>query len=121
MGTCIGVSSGAGDTVGPVSVDSQIDALVARTRAVMGERKRADPRAVFADVLSELRIPAEEAEAWRNGADIVGAAYERLVDARARREHGQFFTPFWAGEVMAGWLFARSRKLLLDPGCGAGG
>jgi adenine-specific DNA-methyltransferase len=104
-----------------VSVDSQIDALVARTRAIMGERKRADPRAVFADVLSELRVPTEEAEAWRNGADIVGAAYERLVDARARREHGQFFTPFWAGEVMAGWLFARSRTLLLDPGCGAGG
>jgi SAM-dependent methyltransferase len=113
--------SGAVGTVGLVSVDSEIDALVARTRAVMGERKQVDPRVAFAAVLSELRVPAEEVEAWRNGADILGAAYERLVDARVRREKGQFFTPFWAGEVMAGWLYVKPRTLLLDPGCGAGG
>lgn len=75
----------------------------------------------FSAVLASLHISPEEAEAWRDGTDIVGAAYERLVSARDRREQGQFFTPFWAGEVMAGWLFLTPRRLLLDAGCGAGG
>jgi adenine-specific DNA-methyltransferase len=101
-----------------MSVERQIDGLVSRTRAAAGKR---DVRAAFADVLATLRIPPEEAEAWRDGTDIVGAAYERLLSPGARRLHGQFFTPFWAGEVMAGWLFSEPRRLVLDPGCGAGG
>jgi adenine-specific DNA-methyltransferase len=101
-----------------VSVESEIDALVARARATVGD---GDVRSAFAEVLSTLRISPAEADAWRDGTDIVGAAYERLVSGRTRREQGQFFTPFWAGEVMSGWLFSEPRKLLADPGCGAGG
>lgn len=100
-----------------MSVEREIDALVARARA----QAEGDVRKAFADVLATLRISPEEADAWRDGTDIVGAAYERLVAARDRRQRGQFFTPFWAGEVMAGWLFREPRRLLLDAGCGAGG
>src|SRR5438128_2489481 len=101
-----------------MSVESQIDGLVARTRAAAGKR---DVRTACAEILATLRIPPEEADAWRDGTHIVGAAYERLVSPRSRRVQGQFFTPLWAGEVMAGWLFSEPRRLLLDPGCGAGG
>src|SRR5262249_19703159 len=34
---------------------------------------------------------------------------------------GQFFTPFWAGEVMAGWVFEEKVDLCVDPGAGSGG
>jgi len=101
-----------------VSVERHIADLVMRTRVAAAG---GDVRAAFADVLETLRIPPAEIEAWRDGTDIIGAAYERLVSARIRRTQGQFFTPFWAGEVMAGWLFSEQRQLLLDPGCGAGG
>jgi SAM-dependent methyltransferase len=58
--------------------------------------------------------------AWRDGTDIVGAAYERILTGEQRRAAGQFYTPFWAGDLMAGWLFQKPRKLVLDPGVGPG-
>src|SRR6266540_7533375 len=98
--------SGERGTVDRVSVERHIADLVMRTRVAAAG---GDVRAAFADVLETLRIPPAEIEAWRDGTDIIGAAYERLVSARIRRTQGQFFTPFWAGEVMAGWLFSEQR------------
>lgn len=77
-------------------------------------------RDVLKEHLARLTISDEEQRAWRNGLDIVGAAYESLFTGEQRRNHGQFFTPFWAGELMAGWAFEDKIDLALDPGCGSG-
>lgn len=94
--------------------------LVARTRALAGD---ADPemlRSAYAQVLSDLPAPGPEHSAWSDGTDVLGGAYERLLSGDQRRAAGQFFTPFWAGELMAGWLLSEPTDLLLDPGCGSG-
>lgn len=100
-----------------MSVEQEIDALVARARVLAGE---GDARQAFRKALAEIVVPAERLALWQDGADIVGRAYERVIDSDARRERGQFFTPFWAGDLIAGWLFREPRRLLLDPGCGSG-
>ncbi len=79
-----------------------------------------DLRAAFEDVLKTLRVPPAEREVWLNGRDVIGTAYERLLTGEQRRNTGQFYTPFWAGEVMAEWLLTDSPDLLLDAGCGSG-
>lgn len=71
-------------------------------------------------MLEELELRAGTPAAWRDGTDVVGGAYERLLPAATRRAAGQFFTPFWAGEVMSRWVMAGSPRLVLDPGCGSG-
>jgi adenine-specific DNA-methyltransferase len=58
--------------------------------------------------------------AWADGRDVIGTAYERLLSGSVRRPAGQFQTPFWAANVMAGWLLQEPAELLLDPGVGAG-
>ena len=78
-------------------------------------------RHVLKEYLARLQVSPKEARAWRDGLDIVGAAYERLFTGEERRDKGQFFTPFWAGEVIARWVFDREIDLALDPGCGSGG
>jgi len=57
---------------------------------------------------------------WADGTDVPGDAFERLVDGADRRSAGQFQTPKWAADVMAGWLLERPVRLLLDPGVGSG-
>ena len=85
-----------------------------------GLRPRKYPalRAAFEQAIADLPTQADSA-VWRDGADIVGRAYERLISGAERRPRGQFFTPFWAGEL---WPVAAGRadQLLLDPGCGSG-
>lgn len=78
-------------------------------------------RNVLQHHLARLEITGEEMNAWRDGLDIVGSAYERLFTGEERRDQGQFFTPFWAGELMAGWAFEEKINLAIDPGCGSGG
>jgi adenine-specific DNA-methyltransferase len=75
-------------------------------------------RRAFARVLDALDVDVGD-PAWSDGTDVVGRAYEALLEPSVRRRRGQFFTPFWAGEVMAGWLFNEPLGLLLDPGCGS--
>jgi SAM-dependent methyltransferase len=77
-------------------------------------------RSAFVDVLRGLHVPAEEMPFWCDGVDVIGSAYERLLTRGERRDLGQLYTPFWAGRVMAGWLYAEPRSLILDPGCGSG-
>jgi adenine-specific DNA-methyltransferase len=57
---------------------------------------------------------------WANGVDVPGIAYEALVSGADRRGAGQFQTPAWAADLMAGWLLREPCELLLDPGVGAG-
>jgi adenine-specific DNA-methyltransferase len=57
---------------------------------------------------------------WADGLDVPGTAYEAVVRAAARRAAGQFQTPFWAADLMAGWLLSEPVRLLLDPGVGTG-
>lgn len=57
---------------------------------------------------------------WRDGVDVPGTAYEELIASAVRRPTGQFQTPFWAADVMAGWLLQEPVELLVDPGVGAG-
>ena len=78
-------------------------------------------RDVLQEHLARLTVPQKEQLAWRDGLDIVGSAYERLFSGDERRDAGQFFTPFWAGEVMAGWAFEQQADVALDPGAGSGG
>lgn len=78
-------------------------------------------RTSYEQVLGALEVSPAESHIWRDGTDVIGATYERLLSGALRRDAGQFFTPFWAGEVMAGWLFEEEIDLLLDPGCGSGG
>ena len=92
--------------------------LVQRTRALARADAPAALRAAFEQVLAD--IPGREHRAWQDGVDVVGRAYEELLTGEVRRAQGQFFTPFWAGEVMAGWLAQEPARLLLDPGCGSG-
>lgn len=102
-------------------------ALVEQTLAradelvVIDEAHASIHRRAFADVLAALRVPKSEAGLWRDGLDIIGTAYEQLFSGEQRRDAGQFFTPFWAGDVMAGWLFEEPLDLVLDPGAGSGG
>jgi adenine-specific DNA-methyltransferase len=106
----------------PMDAPTQaIDFLVDSTLAGVADRR--DPelvREAFLEVLAELTVPSDDQAAWTDGADVFGNAYERLVGGEHRRKAGQFFTPFWAGEVMARWLLSEPTKLMLDPGCGSG-
>lgn len=98
-----------------------IEELVRRTQAAAAEpADTVSLRGAFETVLDELRVPPAERDAWSDGADVIGAAYERLFPAGQRRKAGQFFTPFWAGELMAEWIFRKPTKVLMDPGCGSG-
>jgi hypothetical protein len=102
------------------ATDTAVQQLVS---AVIGEAgsdldKRRD---VLKHHLARLTVPEQERHAWRDGLDIIGTAYETLFTGEQRRDQGQFFTPFWAGEVMAGWVFEQPMQLVLDPGCGSGG
>lgn len=97
-----------------------ISALVTQAQGLADGGDPERLRSAFARVLDELRIPEGERASWSDGADILGGAYERLLSGEQRRAAGQFFTPLWAGEVMAGWLLSEPRRLLLDPGCGSG-
>ena len=102
------------------ATEHAVDKLVAAVEAKAGSdlQKRRD---VLQQQLARLEITGEELRAWRDGLDIVGTAYERLFAGEERRDAGQFFTPFWAGEVMAGWVFEEQVDLCVDPGAGSGG
>ena len=78
-------------------------------------------RDVLQDHLAGLKVSDSDRIPWQDGLDIVGTAYERLFSGEERRDAGQFFTPFWAGDVMAGWLFDEKVDLCLDPEEGRGG
>jgi adenine-specific DNA-methyltransferase len=105
--------------VSPNPTSRAVDSLVERTLVRAETRDPADLRAAFEITLDELNVP-EESTAWTDGVDVVGRAYERLLSGKHRRSAGQFFTPFWAGELMAAWLYERPVKRLLDPGVGSG-
>lgn len=78
-------------------------------------------RKTFALVLNELHDDGLlNGAPWNDGVDLIGRAYEDLIEQPYRRAKGQFYTPRWAADVMSGWLLARERQLLLDPGCGSG-
>jgi len=103
-----------------VSPEELIGRLVAETQALAGDADPGSVRGAFARVLDRIAPPWRELPAWCDGVDVVGLAYERLLPGEHRRSAGQFFTPSWAGELMAGWLLAEPARLVLDPGCGSG-
>jgi adenine-specific DNA-methyltransferase len=98
------------------AVSKLVDAVVAEAGSDPDKR-----RDVLQRRLTRLQISVDEQRAWRNGLDIVGSAYEALFSGEQRRDAGQFFTPFWAGELMAGWVFEAKANVCLDPGAGSGG
>lgn len=102
-------------------VQAEVQRLVERTRATATRQDADGLRQAYEQVLKRLNVAPDRLEAWRDGLDIVGSAYEQLLTGQQRRAAGQFFTPFWAGELMAGWLFSEPAQLLVDAGCGSGG
>lgn len=74
----------------------------------------------LAEVDSRLTADPEAHAAWSDGVDVPGMAYETLLIGAARRDLGQFQTPFPAADIMAGWLLAKPVHTLLDPGVGTG-
>ncbi|MHB8642846.1 MAG: HsdM family class I SAM-dependent methyltransferase [Gaiellaceae bacterium] len=102
-------------------IEDDVQTLVERVRASATAQDAEGLRRAYEQVLARLEVTPDRLEAWRDGKDIVGSAYEQLLSPQQRRSTGQFFTPFWAGELMAGWLYSESAKLLLDAGCGSGG
>lgn len=99
----------------------EVHALVERVRATATRHDAFGLRHAYEQVLAELEVAPDRLEAWRDGLDIVGTAYEQLLTGSQRRGSGQFFTPFWAGEVIAAWVLRERAELLLDAGCGSGG
>jgi adenine-specific DNA-methyltransferase len=102
------------------SPDVAVERLVAQVADRVTDAR--DPeaiRAAFALVLRELDVRPGD-PAWTDGRDVIGAAYERVLDGRDRRALGQFFTPLSIGRAMAAWLLADEPRLLLDPACGSG-
>ena len=98
------------------AVEKLVSAVAAKAGGDLQNRRQ-----VLKQQLAQLQVSDEEALAWRDGVNVVGTAYERLFTGKERRDKGQFFTPFWAGEVMAAWVFDDQVGLALDPGCGSGG
>jgi adenine-specific DNA-methyltransferase len=98
--------------------------IVERVRQAQGDH--ADSAERRALIEAELQTIAENPTlpayaAFANGVDALGAAYETLITADERRAAGQFRTPFWAADLMSGWLLQDRAHLLLDPGVGSGG
>lgn len=100
--------------------EQAIEKLMTLVRVRASELDAESTRTALADILAELHMPAHELDAWANGVDVFGVAYERLLSGAQRRDAGQFQTPFWAADLMAAWLLREPVKLLLDPGVGAG-
>lgn len=95
--------------------------LVSATRARADDPSDSDAiRAAFVEVLAELRVPSAALDAWNDGLDVPGSAYEALLSGEARRSAGQFFTPRWAARIMADWLLKGQPRTVLDAGCGSG-
>ena len=97
------------------AVEKLVSAVAAKAGGDLQNRRQ-----VLQHQLARIRVSDAESVAWRDGLDIVGTAYERLFSGEERRDVGQFFTPFWAGEVMAGSGLDDEIDLALDPGCGSG-
>lgn len=98
-----------------------LDELLDRVRARLPEHADVSQRRnSLAAAISELGLDADQAAAYADGRDVLGEAYERLLTGAERRNAGQFQTPFWAADLMAGWLALEPTRLLLDPGVGAG-
>lgn len=97
-----------------------IQEILTRVQARVTTRSPAGLRRGFAQVLSGLATNRSLKELAAKDGDLLGAAYERLLPAAFRRPRGQFFTPAWAGDVMAGWVLKEPRSLVLDPGVGSG-
>jgi adenine-specific DNA-methyltransferase len=96
--------------------------LVDRIRARSVDRS---PAAMRAAIAAELRAQARSLDPVRDAAlgdgfDAVGLAYEALLPGPERRVAGQFQTPLWAADLMAGWLLQEPTELLADPGVGSG-
>jgi hypothetical protein len=120
-----------------VSADAAVTDLVRRVRIAAAEAVAAKdgydhrPRTIDAEWIRvalrrelrrlerEIRADPSTWGAWRDGVDVVGTAYEQLVRGADRRDSGQFQTPMYAAELMAGWLAQREIECLLDPGVGA--
>jgi hypothetical protein len=94
--------------------------LIERVRAKTAGEQADDRKSALLLVLDELHVSPAELPAWADGLDVLGEAYERLLTGAERRDDGQFQTPFFAADLMAGWLLREPTGLLLDPGVGAG-
>lgn len=109
------------DDRGPAKV---VTDLVYRVRAAAAGTTPSELRPAFEGELRRVVADAadqpEAYNAWTDGLDVVGTAYEALISGAQRRSAGQFQTPFWAADLMAAWLLAEPVMLLLDPGVGAG-
>jgi hypothetical protein len=105
-----------------VQAQEAVDQLVQRVRAAATDDGFDALRAALRAELQQAgrRQARREYAPWRDGIDVPGAAYESLVRAVIRRAGGQFQTPFWAADLMTGWLLQERTRLLLDPGVGAG-
>ncbi|MCC6222206.1 MAG: N-6 DNA methylase [Thermoleophilia bacterium] len=100
--------------------EAVIESLVVSTQLRAGCRDEQGLRAAWRDVLSGLDLPPRALAAAQNGVDVIGAAYARLFTGSQRRPLGQFYTPAWAGDVMAGWVLEAGPECVLDPGVGSG-
>jgi len=97
----------------------EINKLVTRTQLRADPQNETSVRDSLVDVLDGLDPDAVPAS-WRDGVDVVGAAYMKLLRRAQRRPRGQVYTPMWAARVMAAWAVPTAAGTVLDPGCGSG-
>jgi len=109
----------------PTDAATVVERLSKRTAAAAGPEAGVDSlRAAFLGELERVRgadlESSEHWAGWRDGCDVPGTAYERLLSSPNRRSAGQFQTPFPVADVMAAWLTQKPIRRLLDPAVGSG-
>lgn len=91
-------------------------------RATLARASTGDPTSIknaYAEIIRSIN-PDQSDHIWKNGLDILGQAYMKILSSSARRVNGQVFTPPWAAEFMTKWVMRSKPKDVLDPGCGSG-
>lgn len=98
--------------------------LAHRVRLLAGSRSPDAVRGALEIELARLREAYETDprgwSSWADGVDVLGSAFEDVLPGAARRAAGQFLTPYWAADLMAGWLLQEETELLCDPAVGSG-
>jgi tRNA1(Val) A37 N6-methylase TrmN6 len=85
-------------------------------RYILDEVADSVDQEVFAPLLDSRHRLADTGEPT----EFIGQVFEQVVPQVARRKLGQFRTPRYIADAMAGWTVRESVDTVLDPGMGSG-